>query len=347
MIGHPRGELINCRKSCQQSLENPTMNDFDAVKALMRDDMNAVDALIQQKLKSDVVLINQLAGYIINSGGKRLRPLVALLAARACAYPGDAHHNVAAIVEFIHTATLLHDDVVDASDLRRGQDTANAIWGNEASVLVGDFLYSRSFQMMVEVNSMRLMEIMAGATNTIAAGEVMQLLNCNDPQTSESQYLEVINRKTAKLFEAATRLGAVLTESPPEIEAALAEYGHQLGIGFQLVDDVLDYRGSTEEIGKNIGDDLAEGKPTLPLIFAIREGNAEQRELVRSVIQHGGREHLVGVIAAVEATGAIEYTLQLANDAAENALAALTPLPESTFKAALATLAKFSVQRTF
>ena len=238
---------------------------LDQVRDLVAADMQAVNELIQERLRSDVLLINQLSLYIINSGGKRLRPLLVLLAAHAGGYGGRHHHELAAIVEFIHTATLLHDDVVDASDLRRGRETANAIWGNEASVLVGDFLYSRAFEMMVEVGSMRIMEIMAQTTNTIAEGEVMQLLNCHDPDTTEAHYLEVIRCKTAKLFEAAARIGAVLGEQPPAIEEAMAAYGMHLGTAFQLIDDVLDYSADAAETGKNIGDDLAEGKPTLPL----------------------------------------------------------------------------------
>ena len=320
---------------------------FDAIRALIADDMQAVNELIQQELHSDVMLINQLSSYLINSGGKRLRPIVALLAARSCDYQGQQHLAMAAIIEFIHTATLLHDDVVDASELRRGQETANSIWGNEASVLVGDFLYSRAFQIMVSIGSMRLMDIMANTTNTIAAGEVMQLLYCHDPDTTEERYREVIYRKTACLFEAATQLGAVLADAPAEQEQALASYGKHLGTAFQLVDDILDYRGSSAEIGKNIGDDLAEGKPTLPLIQAMRVGTAEQRELIRNVIEHGGREEIDQVLQAVESTQAIDYTARLARQETDSALAAIATIPDSAYKQALIDLAEFSVSRTY
>jgi octaprenyl-diphosphate synthase len=321
--------------------------DIETIRALAREDMEAVDRLIQQQLHSDVVLINQISGYIINSGGKRLRPLVALLAAQSCGYRGDAHQKVAAIIEFIHTATLLHDDVVDVSEMRRGNETANAIWGNAASILVGDFLYSRAFQMMVSIGNMRLMEIMANTTNRIAEGEVLQLLNCNDPDTTEERYRDVIYNKTAKLFEAASCLGAVLTRSPAVQEQALAAYGIYLGTAFQLVDDVLDYSSSSETIGKNVGDDLAEGKPTLPLIYAMRRGSPEQRRLIRDAIEQGSREQLDEIIKAVESTGAIDYTKRLAQQEAERAIEALNPLPDSCYKEALTGLAEFSVSRTF
>jgi octaprenyl-diphosphate synthase len=293
------------------------------------------------------VLIRQVSGYIINSGGKRLRPLVALLAARACGYQGDKHLQVATIIEFIHTATLLHDDVVDVSELRRGNETANAIWGNAASVLVGDFLYSRSFQMMVTIGHMRLMEIMADTTNTIAEGEVMQLLNCHDPDTTEERYMDVIHFKTAKLFEAAARLGAVLANLSLKEEQAMAAYGMYLGTAFQLVDDILDYSSSSEDIGKNIGDDLAEGKPTLPLIYAMRHSDAQQRQLIREAIEQGGREYLKDIMKAVESSGAIAYTRRLANQEAGYAIEILKSLPESQYKDALIGLAEFSVSRTF
>lgn len=317
------------------------------IQALVADDMQAVDTLIQQRLSSDVVLINQLGLYIINSGGKRLRPLLHLLCARAAGYEGSHQHTLAAIVEFIHTATLLHDDVVDGSDLRRGQDTANALFGNEASVLVGDFLYSRAFEMMVEVDNMRVMEILAHATNTIAEGEVMQLLNVHDADTTEERYLEVIRFKTAKLFEAAGRLGAVLANNPSEQEGALAAYGMHLGTAFQLIDDVLDYSASSEELGKNVGDDLAEGKPTLPLIYAMRKGTDDEAASVRKAIESGGLELIDAVLAAIESTGAITYTARAAELAAEQAVAALAPLPASDFKTALESLARLSVNRTY
>ena len=320
---------------------------LDQVRDLTAEAMQAVDQLIHERLRSDVLLINQLGQYIVNSGGKRLRPLLVLLAANACGYSGRYHLNLAAIVEFIHTATLLHDDVVDASELRRGRETANALWGNEASVLVGDFLYSRAFEMMVEVGNMRIMEIMAQTTNTIAEGEVMQLLNCHDPDTSELQYMEVIRCKTAKLFEAAARIGAVLGGQPPAIEEAIAAYGMHLGTAFQLIDDVLDYSADATEIGKNIGDDLAEGKPTLPLIYVLRKGTPEQVAVVREAIEHGGRDDIEAVQKAIESVGGIAYTAQSARSAAEQAMQSLQSLPASPYKDALYALAEFSVSRTY
>ncbi len=321
--------------------------DLESIRALVSDDMKAVDVLIRDRLRSDVVLINQLGAYIVGSGGKRLRPLLVLLSAGACGYSGDRHRLLAAIVEFIHTATLLHDDVVDASEMRRGQETANALWGNEASVLVGDFLYSRAFQMMVEVESMRVMEILADATNTIAAGEVLQLLNCHDPATTEAQYMQVIRSKTAKLFEAAARLGAVLGGMAPEVEEGLAAYGMHLGTAFQIVDDRLDYSASSEEMGKNLGDDLAEGKPTLPLIYAMQHGTAAQRALVREAIERGGLDRIEAVIEAIETTGAIAYTDAVSRREADRAMAQLAVVPDSQYKRALHALARFSVERTY
>ena len=332
----------------QESAEKrPQAMTIDDVNALVKADMNAVNRLIQQRLKSDVALIDQLSRYIINSGGKRLRPVLMLLCARAFGYQGDFHYNLAAVVEFIHTATLLHDDVVDASERRRGKDTANAIWGNEAAVLVGDFLYSRAFQMMVEVDSMRVMKILADATNTIAEGEVMQLLNCNDPDTSEARYLNVIHCKTAKLFEAAAQLGAVLCNGTPEQETAMSRFGMHLGTAFQLIDDVLDYSASATEMGKNVGDDLAEGKPTLPLIRAMRQGTPEQSALIRKAIESGGREHIDAVMAAIESTDAIAYTARRARVEADKAIECLAVIPASIYADALKTLADFSVNRTF
>ncbi|HEY9201785.1 MAG TPA: octaprenyl diphosphate synthase [Gammaproteobacteria bacterium] len=320
---------------------------IDTIKALMADDMNAVDAVIQQRLSSEVVLVNQLSHYIVNSGGKRLRPLLSLLASKAYGYEGEHHHTLAAIIEFIHTATLLHDDVVDESDMRRGRETANALFGNAASVLVGDFLYSRAFEMMVEVGSMRIMQILAETTNVIAEGEVMQLMNCNDADTTEQRYLDVIHAKTAKLFEAATRLGAVLCQRPQDEENAMASYGMHLGTAFQLIDDVLDYSSSSEEMGKNVGDDLAEGKPTLPLIYAMRNGTAEQSAIVRKAIEEGGLEYLDQVMDAIRHTGAIEYTEQTARQEAELAIQQLQHLPESDYKAAMIALARYSVDRVY
>jgi octaprenyl-diphosphate synthase len=294
-----------------------------------------------------VALINELGRYIVNSGGKRLRPLLVLLAARACGYQGEHHLELAAVIEFIHTATLLHDDVVDASELRRSNQTANAIWGNEAAVLVGDFLYSRAFEMMVSVGSMRVMEILARTTNVIAEGEVLQLLNCHDPDTSEERYRDVIRYKTAKLFEASSRLGAVLGKQPQSVERAMARYGMHLGTAFQLVDDALDYGSSGNNIGKNIGDDLAEGKPTLPLIHAMRNGTTEQVRVIREAIQNGGLEHIDLVLEAIESTNAIAYTAQSAQQEADLAIEALAELPASPYKEALYGLAEFSVNRDY
>ena len=320
---------------------------IENIRSLVAEDMAAVDRLIHDRLRSEVVLINRLGGYIVNSGGKRLRPIQVLLAARACGYRGAEHAKLAAVIEFIHTATLLHDDVVDGSDLRRGQDTANRLWGYEASVLVGDFLYSRAFEMMVEVGDMDIMGIMARTTNTIAEGEVMQLLNVHDPDTSEKHYLRVIYCKTAKLFEAAARVGAVLAGAGPEVRERLADYGRHLGTAFQLVDDALDYDGSVEATGKNVGDDLAEGKPTMPLIHAMRTGSAEQRQLLRAAIENGGLDGIERVMDAIESTGAIAYTRALASKAAGDAVASLDCLPETPQRQAMEDLARFSVERTY
>ncbi len=317
------------------------------IRAPVADDMQAVDRLILRRLQSDVVLINQVGHYIVNSGGKRLRPLAVLLSARACGYQGDRHIDLAAVVEFIHTATLLHDDVVDGSELRRSRETANARWGNEASVLVGDFLYSRAFEMMVDVNLMRVMDILSHATNRIAEGEVLQLLNCNDPDTTEERYMEVIRRKTATLFEAGTRLGAVLADMPAAQENAMADYGLKLGIAFQLVDDALDYRADGEQLGKNLGDDLAEGKPTLPVIRAMETGGDGMRKQLREAIENGGREHIELVAAAIESTGAIDYTTALARRYAQEAKQAVAALPESAQRTALEEMADFAVSRTY
>jgi octaprenyl-diphosphate synthase len=319
--------------------------------APVQDDMRRLDGLIRERLDSDVVLVRQVAEYIIGGGGKRLRPALVLLAAGACGYPGarapavSAHHELAAVVEFIHTATLLHDDVVDASELRRGQRTANAEFGNAAAVLVGDFLYSRAFQMMLGAGSMRVMQVLADATNTIAEGEVLQLMNCHDPAVDEARYLDVVRRKTAKLFEAAARLGAVVAEAAPPAEAGLADYGARLGTAFQLIDDVLDYSGDAESIGKSLGDDLAEGKPTLPLIRVMASGTAEQAALVRRAIVEGGRADFARVLAAVRDCGALEYARSAAERETQAARAALAPLPASKHKDSLLELATFSVAR--
>ncbi len=321
--------------------------DIVAVQALIKEDMHAVNALIQKRLSSEVALINQLGYYIISSGGKRLRPMLLLLSARAFNYSGYYHISLAAVIEFIHTATLLHDDVVDASELRRGQQTANSVWGNEASVLVGDFLYSRSFQMMVEVQNMQVMEILSNATNVIAEGEVLQLLNCHDPNTTENGYLQVIRSKTAKLFEAAAQLGAVITQQSSASAEAMATYGMHLGTAFQLIDDVLDYSASAEDMGKNVGDDLAEGKPTLPLIHALREGTPAQQQILRQAITEGGKDLITEVLAIIESTNAIAYTTQLAECEANKAIAAVTHLPPSAYKEALCALAHFSTHRNY
>ncbi len=319
--------------------------DVEGIRALVAEEMKLVDGMIREQLRSEVALIDQLGSYLVNSGGKRLRPLLVLLSARACDYPGKRHVDVATIVEFIHTATLLHDDVVDESELRRGRQTANALWGNAASVLVGDFLYSRAFQLMVGVQSMRLMEIMADTTNIIAEGEVMQLLNVHDPETTEERYIRVIHCKTAKLFEASAQLGAVLAGSPGDLERGLARYGKHVGTAFQLIDDVLDYSSAPEETGKNIGDDLAEGKPTLPLIYAMRNGTSEQAITIRNAIEQGGLEQIEQIGSAIESTGALTYTSRLAQEEANLAIAAIEPLPDSPFKEALVGLAMFSANR--
>jgi octaprenyl-diphosphate synthase len=337
--------LITQNKAPQAAAAPPF--DIQTIIDLTQGDMTAVNRVIQDRLQSDVALINQLGHYIINSGGKRLRPLLVLLTARAFGYTGSQHIDIAAIIEFIHTATLLHDDVVDGSDMRRGQETANNIWGNEASVLVGDFLYSRAFEMMVDVKNMRVMEILAHATNTIAEGEVLQLLNCRDADTTEARYLEVIHSKTAKLFEAATQLGAVLSKRPDDEERALAAYGMHLGTAFQLIDDVLDYSANADQMGKNIGDDLAEGKPTLPLIYAMRSGSSVQAAVIRHAIENGGRDEIAAVIDAVQDTGAITYTADLAREEAQMAAAAIANLAPSVYKDALYALAEFSVNRTY
>ncbi|MES9832194.1 MAG: polyprenyl synthetase family protein [Candidatus Thiodiazotropha sp. LLP2] len=320
--------------------------DIKSLRQLIADDMDAVDKLIIQQLKSDVVLINQIGAYIVHSGGKRLRPMIVLLAARACGYNGEKHINLASIIEFIHTATLLHDDVVDGSDLRRNRETANAVWGNEASVLVGDFLYSRSFEMMVEVGQMPVMDILSHATNRIAEGEVLQLLNVHNPETTESDYMEVIKRKTATLFEAGSRLGGVVSEAPEEQQQALADYGLHLGIAFQLVDDALDYHSSNDDIGKNIGDDLAEGKPTLPLIQAMKKSDEKQRQRLAAIIENGGLEEIDFVMQSIKDCDAIAYTMQLAQQQAQLAKQALESIPSNPYREALAELADYSVART-
>ena len=317
------------------------------IQSSITEDMRAVDAVIRKSLHSEVVLINQVANYIINSGGKRLRPALVLLSAGVFGKIETRHHELAAVVEFIHTATLLHDDVVDESTLRRGRATANTLFGNAASVLVGDFVYSRAFQMMVGVQNMRVMDILAEATNIIAEGEVLQLLNINDADISDDDYLRVIHYKTAKLFEAATRLGAVICQVSNEDENAMAEYGMRLGTAFQLIDDVLDLSGNSEDIGKNLGDDIAEGKPTLPLLYAMRHGNAKQSQLIRHAIEQGGLEDFSAIIQAVEETGALDYVRNIAKQEAELACKAIQHLPSTPQHQALIQLAEFSVSRTF
>ncbi len=320
---------------------------LDSIKQPVSTELAAVDNVIRTRLASDVVLVNQVSEYIIHSGGKRVRPLVAVLAGKACGHGGETLASTAAIVEFIHTATLLHDDVVDGSELRRGRDTANAVWGNQASVLVGDYLYSRAFEMMVELGSMRVMDIMASATNKIAEGEVLQLMNAHDPDTTEARYFEVIYRKTAKLFEAGAQIAAIVANAPAAQEQALARYGKHLGTAFQLVDDVLDYRASPEELGKNLGDDLAEGKPTLPLIYALKHGNTEQQTLIRNAIENGGLDTIDQITQTIESTGGLEYTARLAREQTDLAIKALAELPDSAHVTALRELAEFAISRSY
>lgn len=319
--------------------------DFKIIQKLISEDMQNVNNLIQTRLHSEIVLVNQLSHYIIASGGKRLRPMLSLLAARACGYEGEKHINIAAIVEFIHTATLLHDDVVDESDMRRGKDTANNIWGNQAAVLVGDFLYSRSFEMMVDVGEMRVMEILASTTNIIAEGEVLQLLNCNDPDTDEARYLEVIYSKTAKLFAATCQLGAVLAGLSEDDEKAVAQYGIHLGTAFQLVDDILDYSASASEMGKNVGDDLAEGKPTLPLIIALERSSGDDALLIRKAIEEGGLDKIDEIMVIIKQTNALDYSADIAKKEVIKANACLHCLPKTPYKDALEALAWFSISR--
>lgn len=320
---------------------------LDEIRQLSQQDMAAVNEHIFSQLQSDVALINQLGIYIVNSGGKRLRPLLAVLAARALGYLGQQHVTLATIIEFIHTATLLHDDVVDESMLRRGKETANAVFGNQASVLVGDFLYTRAFQLMVSLGRMRVMQILADATNIIAEGEVLQLMNVNDPDTTEQSYMQVIYCKTARLFEAATELAAVLSEQDAATTEAMRLYGLHLGTAFQLIDDVLDYQADASELGKNIGDDLAEGKPTLPLIHALKHGTPEQQQLIReAIVECNGMAHLPAIMDALQQTNAFGYTRAVAEAEAVKAKAAIAFLPESPYKQALLTLADISVERS-
>jgi octaprenyl-diphosphate synthase len=315
------------------------------IRSLIADDLARVDRTIQAELASDVALIDQMGAYIVGGGGKRLRPILVLLAARSLGYRGDQHIKLAAVIEFIHTATLLHDDVVDGSDRRRGRKTANNVWGNPAAVLTGDFLYSRAFQMMTSTRSLRVMEIMADATNTIAEGEVLQLLNCHDPKVDAARYFEVVRRKTATLFDAGARLGALTAEAAAAQETALGRYGAALGTAFQLIDDVLDYEADPGETGKNLGDDLAEGKPTLPLIRALEVGDATQRRLISDAIEHGSVERLDEVLAAVRATDALDHTRAAAQRQADAARAELAALPPGPHRDALDSLTRIAVDR--
>lgn len=320
---------------------------LDNFKKLLAADMAAVDQVIRTRLHSEVVLVNQIGEYIIGGGGKRLRPALVVLSAQAFGYQGRQHHDLAAVVEFIHTATLLHDDVVDESELRRGKATASALFGNAASVLVGDFLYSRAFQMMVEVGEMRVMQILADATNLIAEGEVLQLLNCHDAGVDTANYMRVIHCKTAKLFEAAMRLGAILGQASAAEQDAAAKYGMHLGTAFQLVDDVLDYSANEEQTGKHLGDDLAEGKPTLPLIYAMQHGSAAQAAVVRNAIEQGDVGKFGEVLEIIHATGALDHTRQIALRETESACAALAGLSDTRYKQCLLDLAQFAATREF
>ena len=320
---------------------------LEAIREFMAADLRAVDDVIRARLDSQVPLIRQVAEYIVGGGGKRMRPLVLLLSAGAFDYRGAHRHELAAVVEFIHTATLLHDDVVDESSLRRGRDTANALFGNAAAVLVGDFVYSRAFQMMVQTDNPRVLRVLADATNVIAEGEVLQLVNCHNPEIDESAYLEVVRCKTAKLFEAAARLGAILGGAPRGEEDAIAAYGTHLGTAFQLIDDVLDYSGEEAVIGKKVGDDLAEGKPTLPLIHVIRRGTEKEARLVRGAIEHGGRDQLEAVIEAIRSTGALDYAREQAGRESRAAREAVGRLPHSRHLEYLLQLAEFAVTRTY
>ncbi len=318
---------------------------IEKIRGLVKADFEAVDRVVTERLHSPVALVDQVASYIVHSGGKRLRPLLVLLAARACGHDGGRRVEAAAIIEFIHTATLLHDDVVDDSSMRRGRETANEVFGNATSVLVGDFLYSRAFQMMVKLDRMPVMKILADATNAIAEGEVLQLMTARDPTTTEDRYFDVIHRKTARLFEAGAQIGAVLCDASPDVERALASYGRHIGTAFQLIDDALDYQADESRIGKHLGDDLAEGKPTLPLIHALQRGDAQQQSMIRDAIEHGGLERLEEITRAVASLGGLAYTARRAQGEADLALAALSPLPETVFKEGLSELARFAVAR--
>ena len=322
--------------------------DFKAISSVVADDFEAVNRFITHHLDTEVPLIREVGEYIVDSGGKRLRPLVGLLSARASGYAGEQHVDVAAVIEFLHTATLLHDDVVDESSLRRGRPTVNAVWGNSASVLVGDFLVSRALQLMVALEDQRLLEILSQSTNTISEGEVLQLINTRDPDTTEDSYMRVIHHKTAKMFEAAAETGAVLgARTEPDRCADFATFGLHLGIAFQLIDDVLDYQGDVSALGKNVGDDLAEGKPTLPLIYTIANGSPEQAKLIKDAIRNGGLDHLQHIIETVQASGGLQYTVDKAAEHTRLALDAIAAVPASPYKETLFTLAEESLKRTY
>ncbi|KGQ56850.1 octaprenyl diphosphate synthase [Gallibacterium anatis] len=322
--------------------------DLNEIQALSAKDMQAVNAMISQQLQSDVALINQLSFYIINGGGKRIRPLIAVLVANALNYQGDRHITCATFIEFIHTATLLHDDVVDESTLRRGKDTANAIFGNAASVLVGDFIYTRAFQLMARLGSLPVMQVMSDAVNVIAAGEVLQLMNCNDPDTTEQSYMQVIYSKTARLFEVAAECSALLSEATEQQVQAMKLYGRYLGTAFQLVDDVLDYCADVDKLGKNLGDDLEEGKPTLPLLHAMQHASDDERQLIRSIIEHGhGRKYLAEVQAMMDKYQSLTYTIEKAKQEAQKAIDSLSVIDDNPYKEALISLAKISVERNY
>lgn len=321
--------------------------DFTSIRALVQDDLNAVNQLIDKCVSSEIKLIPELGHHLIDSGGKRLRPLLVLLSAHACNYQGQAHIELAAIIEMIHSATLLHDDVVDASELRRGERTANAIWGNTASILVGDFLYSRAFQMMVGINDMRVMKTLADATNTIAEGEILQLMNCKNPATSAAEYMRVIEAKTGTLFATAAQMGPILCNLDTESIQAMVSYGSHVGTAFQLVDDALDYNTNASTLGKNPGDDLAEGKPTLPLIYALEHGNKEQQIAIRQAIEQASRENLPSILATIESTGAIAYTYELAAQHVNQAIQSLNKIAESPYRTALQNIAQFAIERHY
>ncbi len=324
----------------------PNNTPIKQIHAAVSQEFSAVDQHIHQQLASDVPLVQTIGNYIVSAGGKRLRPLLVLLTAKACGYKGNQHIALASVIEFLHTATLLHDDVVDTSDLRRGRDTANAKWGNAPSILVGDFLYSRAFEMMVDIGDMEIMRILSNATTVIAQGEVLQLMKVRDASTTEETYMQVIRAKTAMLFEASTHAASVLCQIDKKQRLALKSYGDKLGIAFQLVDDLLDYQGNADEMGKNVGDDLAEGKPTLPLIYTIRNGTEHQAKLVKRAIQKGGLDQIEEISQAVKDCGALDYTAKLAQQFANEAIESLHLLPASEYRDAMEALARLSVSRT-